>query len=76
MTALETEHELKSREIPPRVRNPMDTDYCIYCDTVLPEGMGNEPVPTATDNQVWARLAEYHQPDCEWIITKAHRLEL
>lgn len=50
----------------------MDDDYCVYCDTELPKGSGKD-VPKASDDEAWETLAEDHEPDCEWIATRAHR---
>jgi hypothetical protein len=45
-------------------------ETCIYCNhdvTVI------DP-PAVDDDQSWADLAREHATDCEWVITRAHRL--
>lgn len=52
------------------------TYSCAYCGRevrCLPE---STPVAGASDDEAWGELAEGHEPDCEWVQTRAHRLEL
>lgn len=46
-------------------------EECAYC--------GSDPVtltvPPTSDDAAWAELAKEHSPDCEWIATRAHRVE-
>lgn len=50
--------------------------HCIYCgcsyDVDDPE---EELVPGADDDDAWDALAADHSEDCEWIATRAHRIE-
>ena len=46
---------------------------CIYCNADVPsEG---EYVPAVDDDADWIRLAGLHAADCEWIETRAHRID-
>ena len=45
---------------------------CIYCDS---EVMDNTIVPSEDDDTGWAVLASEHRADCEWILTRAHRVD-
>lgn len=51
----------------------VQVDRCIYCgsDELFPV---DAPVPAVDDDQAWGRLAEMHDPGCEWIKTRAHRV--
>lgn len=33
------------------------------------------PVPPVDDDEAWAREAKRHEGDCEWVETRAHRIE-
>jgi hypothetical protein len=48
---------------------------CICCDMEIPEA-DRLTVPSPGDDLEWGRLAEQHAPGCEWIATRAHRLDL
>lgn len=53
---------------PAKHLNPIRCPYCqfhIYGDV--------EPVPAVNDDATWQRLAEAHDPNCVWILTRAHR---
>lgn len=51
---------------------PLGCARCAYCERVVPDlGLG---VPDEHQDRLWARLAEGHTADCEWIATRAHRL--
>ncbi len=43
---------------------------CIYCGNLVDDAL---MVPPANDDNAWIALAPGHQPDCEWIATRAHR---
>jgi hypothetical protein len=51
------------------------TIECIYCGREVP-GTGEEQTPAVDDDDAWAELARYHYPDCEWIATRAHRINI
>jgi hypothetical protein len=44
---------------------------CLYCNADAP----NEAPPALDDDRAWQRLAADHAPDCEWIMSRAHRLD-
>lgn len=46
---------------------------CLYCGGLVPE---REQVPQVDDDDEWSRLAQDHSSECEWIITRSHRLTL
>lgn len=50
-----------------------ETTICIYCDREVP-APASEPVPDVRDDEAWEALAAEHEPDCEWITTRAHRV--
>jgi hypothetical protein len=46
---------------------------CSYCgEEVVEDGMST---PHADDGDAWADLATVHLDGCEWITTRAHRIE-
>lgn len=47
---------------------------CIYCNTMIDAGT-NEFVPDVDDDDAWNELSEKHGLECEWIETRAHRIE-
>jgi hypothetical protein len=51
------------------------TTECIYCGRTV-SGTGEEPTPAVADDDAWAALAPQHEPDCEWITTRAHRINV
>lgn len=52
----------------------MGTIECVYCNHEMPDE--GDYVPDVNDDEEWERLATFHGPDCEWIITRAHRIEV
>ena len=42
---------------------------CLYCYNPV----GTLDVPASWDDEMWEALAEEHDPDCEWIATRAHQ---
>lgn len=56
--------------------NPLATSEssveCVYCGHEVPDE--GEYVPEVRDTLEWERLATEHAPDCEWILTRAHRI--
>ena len=44
---------------------------CAYCGAAVPK---NEAIPGATDDSGWRALAKIHMANCEWIATRAHRI--
>lgn len=50
----------------------LETDVCAYCGaSELPDA----PAPAMDDDAAWARLAREHLDRCEWVETRAHRME-
>jgi hypothetical protein len=47
---------------------------CAYCDADVPDDSDRTP-PRADDDDAWEALARLHADDCEWVRTRAHRLE-
>jgi hypothetical protein len=47
---------------------------CAYCDADVPDDRDRTP-PRADDDDAWEALARLHADDCEWVRTRAHRLE-
>jgi hypothetical protein len=47
----------------------MDVE-CIYCYNLTTEG----DAPTVDDDEMWDAIAPEHDPDCEWVVTRAHRI--
>jgi hypothetical protein len=45
---------------------------CAYCNQWVPAG---DPAPGADDDGAWGEIAPEHRDDCEWVATRAHRLE-
>lgn len=45
-------------------------NYCEYCDS---DEITTVKVPAVNDDKAWARIASEHNPDCEWVETRAHR---
>lgn len=48
----------------------METQECIYCGREVPL----VDVPGEAENTAWAQVAHDHATDCEWVLTRAHRL--
>lgn len=49
-------------------------EECVYCGAEIPESRAAE-VPPVDDDAEWELLAADHAADCEWIITRAHRVD-
>lgn len=47
---------------------------CGYCGAAIPLA-DHETVPAGDDDDEWARLAPEHHRGCEWIDTRAHRVD-
>lgn len=47
-------------------------EKCIYCQHEVSDP---NTVPAVSDTDAWDRLAEEHAADCEWVTTRAHRLD-
>ena len=47
-------------------------EHCVYCHRNVPMGSG---VPAVDRDDLWRGMAKYHRADCEWIATRAHRIE-
>lgn len=45
---------------------------CDYCNRDVPDE--GDFVPEVSDDDEWEQLAALHADDCEWIITRAHRV--
>jgi hypothetical protein len=60
-----------------RTEVTMDTEMCefeecAYCGAnIVGSDVGR--VPAVDDDEAWERLAAEHDPECEWIATRAHR---
>lgn len=52
-----------------------DEIECAYCYGRVPDEQG-QPVPAVDDEDEWERLEKLHSPDCEWVLTKAHRVRV
>jgi hypothetical protein len=48
------------------------TVQCAYCNASVE--YDDEPVPAVDDDDEWNRRAVEHTTDCEWIATRAHRV--
>ena len=48
---------------------------CIYCNAELPPETVND-VPSVYDDEQWDAIADQHAPSCEWVMTRAHRLDM
>ena len=48
---------------------------CIYCNMDFPAAYDNL-VPKPSDSHTWNLLAHYHDENCEWILTKAHQIDI
>lgn len=55
---------------------PDETDEteCVYCGRDVETAREDAPAPSLADDAEWTRLGKQHAPDCEWIVTRAHRL--
>lgn len=42
---------------------------CSYCGLNVP----NTTAPATDDDRGWSEIAARHAPDCEWVLTRAHR---
>ena len=51
-----------------------DLIECGYCNREIPV-LFAEDVPEVDDDQAWASIAAQHEADCEWCVTRAHRVE-
>jgi hypothetical protein len=48
---------------------------CVYCYTECScSDCASEQVPAVADDAAWAKLARHHDVNCEWILTRAHRV--
>lgn len=66
-----------SHELTEEIRSAMNTlpdTTCAYCNVDVPDE--GDYVPAVNDDEEWERLATYHDTDCEWILTRAHRINL
>ena len=50
----------------------MDVE-CIYCYNIVSE---DGEVPAVDDDEMWDAIAPEHDPECEWVVTRAHRTEV
>jgi len=44
---------------------------CFYCGRDIAEEV---KIPSSRDDEAWRKVAEGHETDCEWVLTRAHRL--
>lgn len=83
--ALDTAREIAAKAIPFGVTGNFDDatlefvcdgdddlTECAYCNRTVSDG---DLVPAVDDDEEWTRLATDHAPDCEWIVTRAHRVD-
>lgn len=48
------------------------TTRCAYCGATIKQ---RDNLPAfVDDDDAWRQRAKHHAPDCEWILTRAHRL--
>lgn len=52
----------------------LDETECVYCGRYVENPREDAPAPRIADDAEWTRLGKQHAPDCEWIVTRAHRL--
>lgn len=52
-------------------RIQFDADICLYCERAVHD---RTIVPDIDDTYTWSALGLEHDDDCEWIITRAHRV--
>ena len=69
-----SERELDARVAHDRDRDPDDEAECAYCFALVPAAAEDEGPPEPSEHRAWARIADDHAPDCEWVRTRAHRL--
>lgn len=48
---------------------------CAYCNEIIGDE-GKLPPPPIDDDHAWTCLARSHAPGCEWVRTRAHRLDM
>ncbi len=75
-----TEHEDAGKTCSSDTRSPFREAYCLYCEMSaspmfsfgeLPDP---EEVPAVEDTDRWENIGQWHEADCEWIRTRAHRV--
>jgi len=49
-----------------------DAEACAYCGA---EHAPSSSVPALDDDAAWDELADDHESHCEWVLTRAHRLD-
>jgi transcription elongation factor Elf1 len=54
--------------------NTIEYGQCEYCGYEA-EMSEMENVPAVDDDAAWFDLAEKHSDSCEWVQTRAHRME-
>jgi hypothetical protein len=68
------------QEIEKRIGAEELTCRCLYCGRDVRwrevEGNPSEAVPASDDDEAWDEIAAEHEDDCEWAMTRAHRIEL
>ena len=47
--------------------------HCIYCGRT--SALMREDAPNEHDDDAWATESGSHAPKCEWILTRAHRID-
>lgn len=47
---------------------------CAYCNAEVASEF--DIVPEIDDDEAWRELAQYHSTQCEWVLTRAHRVNL
>lgn len=67
----EKETESDVMQLIEEARMDEQTEECVYCNA---EVQHRADVPATADDETWVKLANEHDPSCEWIATRAHRL--
>lgn len=51
------------------------TRECASCQFALPLAIATNAAPELDDDDQWEKLAPLHSANCEWYLSRAHRLE-
>lgn len=50
-----------------------EKERCTYCEREVDHG---DEVPDGADDERWDEIAEQHEEWCDWILSRAHRIDL
>lgn len=66
------EEDKHSDQMCPECKAAQDYDQaeCAYCGRMVPD---LDETPGVDDDDDWDVEATYHDSDCEWLVTRAHR---